>query len=267
MASEEALYRDLSVISEAVDLVRPEPAPVDAEAVLRDLQADPNTTAGRLRIHNALRTLQALSTDELLAFGTEIVDGIVRTFALAAFDLSDDREGLATVVAGLATVGVHLDWRSGGAEFLSSLSPETRAHLQELVEYVDTHLDAYGGFGRDVTLYPVLTSSAGDQQLSMGQIFDHLLQQAERAGSGSSANLGPISSSSSEVRALAIRAVQVAEMQKASALAELRSGELTQSRIMELQEQLQTANQIIEAFNQIMRKEDELMESLIRNIA
>jgi hypothetical protein len=236
-----------------------EDAPPDVDALIRLLSADPETPAGRIELHWALMRLQRMSTEELLSLGPETVDRLFHTFTLAAYDLPETDAGLQTLMLGLAVYGTHLDWRSGGAEFLASLSPRTRERLEQLAAYVDERGASYAERRVQFDL-PALLSDSGSS--SMGEILAHLRAQASAA-----AGEAPAATGNADLRGLALQAVRMAESMKAAALAELRTGQdLSQSRIMQLQEQLQSANQIIEAFNQILKKENELIESLVRNL-
>lgn len=253
--------------------------PPHVDDVLRDLnaalRADPQRPATRGDVLDALLDLQRTTLSNL---SPEQIDATFRQLA-AAFDTWPDETWARDLVAvAVATLALHLSWKNDGARTLSALAPATIAAFEALARYVDQHAATYGAYREEAQAdgqrraaaagLAVLTEAGAEAEvLGLEDALKTVIAQTRKA-----AGTSPADASSAAVptgvRALAYSVTMVAESRKRSALQQLEQGEdLSQAAIMRLQEDLQAANQLIMAMSQILRKEAELGEQLVRNIA
>lgn len=245
-----------------------------AEQLLRLLRADLSNPEGRGQLMTALQHLQRVSTADLLALGPEALNELFAALVRAGRELAAGADGQSALVAVLATLGLHLDWRSNGAELYAALEPSVVEGFAELARAADAGMESYAAFRARAlelqgswaddgawALLPEL--GPGGEDLGLQGILDFMVRQlqvgGERARDPRVTGVG--------IRSLAMAAVRMAEDDKAMALAALGAGELSQEKIMQLQEQLQSANNVMAAFNEILKKENDLIEAIIRNFA
>lgn len=226
----------------------------------------------RSQLLQALHSIQQLASEALHALGAETVDALFRRLAALFETLPPVAWAVDLAAAAVATLGVHLDWRNGGAQTLEALAPSTLNDFIELARFVDSESPSYAARREAATgaTKSALPSLVGEEAeaggLSLGQAIDMLIRQTRKIA-GSDLDGAAAASEPSAVRDLVMATVRYAESRKQAALDRLANGDdLSQAAILELQEELQTVNQIISAMSQILNKEGDIAEQIIRNI-
>jgi hypothetical protein len=259
--------RPLSARAEAVDFnpfAEPAPEP-SVDGIKEGLLARIDEKGGAARLNQALTDLLSLSTETLLELSPEELNELFETVLRMAKELPETGLGRGIAVLALATFAHHLDFRSGGEAFAAAIEPRIANGFVELALALDA---SAGEFLEDPLGRTAELPGRSHMPLAKnGEAFEPMLRFLLSQVQGVDRSHRDPAGTRATMRTLFKGLVAGAEQEKADIMAQLQSGDLSEEGLMVLRERLNDANNVVSVLNEILSKENEVLEAIIRNFA
>jgi len=235
------------------------------DGIMEGLLARFEAPGGTSRLSQALTDLLSLSTEELLSLSPEKLNALFETVLRMARELPEDGIGRGLAVLALAAFAHHLDFRSGGEAFVAALEPRIVDGFVQLADALDASapegLEDLIGQRAEDSFRSHMPLARREEKY--GEVIRMLVEQVQGVDRSHRDPAG----TRATMRTLFSGLIAGAEQEKADIMAQLQSGDLSEEGLMLLRERLNDANNIVSVLNEILSKENEVLEAIIRNFA